>query len=127
MELVNNTYTEKGSKFFGFFARVESLEQFKVFMEQIKKEHKKASHYLYAYVINEKTLIDSIYREKYSNDGEPSGCGNALLNLLKHNKVENGALVVVRYFGGVLLGSGNLMRAYAVAGKAALLNAKIVH
>ena len=106
-------YTEKGSKFFGFIAQVESVAQFKEFMEQIKKQHKKASHYCFAYDIREKTLLDDQIKQKYSNDGEPSGCGNALLRFVKPNS----AVIVVRYFGGVLLGSGNLIRAYATAAK----------
>ena len=117
-------YKEKGSKFLGFFAQVESVAEFKQFMELVKKEHKSASHYCYAYIIDEKAagdqlsiFDDRIHKEKYSNDGEPSGCGNALLDLLKRGNRENCAVIVVRYFGGVLLGSGNLIRAYATAGK----------
>ena len=117
-------YIEKGSKFFGFFANVESVAEFKTFMELVQKEHKKASHYCFAYIVNERKageqlslFDDRVYKEKCSNAGEPSGCGNALLTLLKSNKIENGAIIVVRYFGGVLLGSGNLIRAYATAGK----------
>ena len=113
-------YIEKGSKFFGFLARVENVMQFNDIMAEIKKEHRKASHYCFAYNIHEKTLIGEDVKQKYSNDGEPSGCGNALLTLLKSNKLENHAIIVVRYFGGVLLGSGNLIRAYANAGKAAI-------
>lgn len=128
MEIISGTpYTEKGSKFFGFFARTESTADFKKFMELIKQEHKKASHYCFAYTVNERTagsqislFNDITHKEKYSNDGEPSGCGNALLNLLKHQGKENCAIIVVRYFGGILLGSGNLIRAYTAAGKEAL-------
>jgi len=119
-------YTEKGSKFYGYFARIESVAEFKAFMESVKGEHKKAGHYVFAYIVNEKVagdqvslFDDRIHKEKYSNDGEPSGCGNALLSLLKP-KGENVALIVVRYFGGVLLGSGNLISAYSTAGKVAI-------
>jgi len=119
-------YSEKGSKFFGYSAHVESVAEFKAFMDTVKAEHKKASHYVFAYIINEKVagdqvslFDDRVRKEKYSNDGEPSGCGNALLSLLKP-KGDNIALIVVRYFGGVLLGSGNLIRAYSTAGKAAI-------
>jgi len=114
------TCTEKGSKFFGVLAQVDNVMQFNDFMAEIKKEHRKASHYCSAYNIHEKTLIGENMKQKYSNDGEPSGCGNALLTLLKSNKLENHAVIVVRYFGGALLGSGNLFRAYATAGKAAI-------
>jgi len=124
-------YTEKGSKFYGYFARVESAAEFKAFMDAVKTEHKKASHYVFAYIVNEKVagdqvslFDDRVRKEKYSNDGEPSGCGNALFSLLKP-KGENVALIVVRYFGGVLLGSGNLIRAYSTAGKAAVHSAEL--
>ena len=117
-------YTEKGSKFFGYFARVESVTQFNAFMDAVKAEHKKASHYVFAYIVNEKVageqvsmFSDVVHKEKYFNDGEPSGCGNALLTLLKSHGVENAACIVVRYFGGILLGSGNLVRAYSTAAK----------
>jgi|GEM_PF-2855682 len=127
MKLVRGTpYSEKGSKFYGYFAHVESVAEFKEFMESVKAEHKKASHYVFAYIVNERVagdqmslFDDRVRKEKYSNDGEPSGCGNALLSLLKP-KGDNVALIVVRYFGGILLGSGNLIRAYSTAGKAAI-------
>ena len=119
-------YTEKGSKFFGFFTQIATVADFKNFMSQIKALHPKASHYCFAYIVDEPSAGDQIslfndrvHREKYSNDGEPSGCGNALLSLLKAKRIENGAIIVVRYWGGVLLGSGNLIRAYATAAKAA--------
>ena len=128
MEIINGeVYTDRGSKFFAFRARVESVAEFKRFMEHVRAQHKKASHYLYAYIINENTsggqislFNDCVHKEKYSNDGEPSGCGNAILGLLRHSNMENHAIIVVRYFGGVLLGSGNLIRAYAAAAKNAM-------
>jgi putative IMPACT (imprinted ancient) family translation regulator len=119
-------YKEKGSKFFGYFARVESAAEFKAVLERIEGEHKHASHAVFAYVVNERVagdqvslFDDRVRKEKFSNAGEPSGCGNAVLDLLKSRKVENGAVVVVRYFGGVLLGSGNLIRAYREAARRA--------
>ena len=129
MEIMRGVpYVEKGSKFYGYFVHVESVTEFKAFMEVVKSEHKKASHYVFAYIVNERVagnrvslFDDRVRKEKYSNDGEPSGCGNALLSLLKP-RGENIALIVVRYFGGVLLGSGNLIRAYSTAGKAAIAN-----
>lgn len=128
MEIIQGEpYNEKGSKFFGFFACIESVAEFKGFMDTVKAKYKKASHYCYAYTVNEliagnqiSLFNDRIHKEKYSNDHEPSGCGNSLLTLLKSNGVENGAIIVVRYFGGVLLGSGNLIRAYFTAGKNAI-------
>ena len=128
MEIIKgDCYTEKGSKFFGFFCEIKSTNEFKTFMELLKKEHKRAGHFCYAYTVNEPVagnqislFNDKVLKEKYSNAGEPSGCGNALLNLLKQNKLQDCALIVVRYFGGILLGSGNLIRAYATSGKYAI-------
>lgn len=120
-------YIEKGSKFFGYYAKIQSAAEFKSFLQSVQKEHNKASHFCYAYIVNEKIageqiamFDDRVYKEKYSNAGEPSGCGAAILNLLKYSKHPDSAIVVVRYFGGVLLGAGNLARAYAKAGKSAL-------
>jgi putative IMPACT (imprinted ancient) family translation regulator len=125
-------FTQKGSKFFGFLVHCESVAAFDAAMAEIKREHKKASHYCFAYVIEEPVhgaqipMFDDkanyVRKEKYSNDGEPSGVGMALLNVLKQNKFVNRAIIVVRYFGGVLLGAGNLIRAYASAGKLAIHN-----
>jgi putative IMPACT (imprinted ancient) family translation regulator len=121
-------YIEKNSRFFGVFVKVQNVAEFKNLLEEIKAEHKKAKHFCYAYIIDEKTagnqisfFNETIHREKYFNDGEPSGCSNALLGILKQNKACNCALIVVRYFGGVLLGSGNLIRAYTTAGRSAFL------
>jgi putative IMPACT (imprinted ancient) family translation regulator len=117
------TYTEKGSKFLGFCVNVHSVEEFKTFYKEIQKLHKKASHYCYAYILDESPPLLAgsgdlpVHKEKYTNDGEPGGVGSAMLNLLRMGKHDNCAVVVVRYFGGVLLGSGNLIRAYATATK----------
>jgi putative IMPACT (imprinted ancient) family translation regulator len=120
-------YKEKSSKFFGYFARVTSTDEFNEFLAAVKSEHKHLSHAFFAYIVNEKVageqislFDDRIRKEKFSNAGEPSGCGNALLTLLKSRGIENGAIIVVRYFGGILLGSGNLIRAYTAAAKSAL-------
>lgn len=129
MEIIRGeVYSERGSKFFGYVAHVNSVAEFKEFMRLVEKEHgKKASHFCYAYVVDELVsgnqmsfFNDVVHKEKYSNANEPSGCGNALLTLLKSNNLQNLAIIVVRYFGGILLGSGNLIRAYATAGKNAV-------
>lgn len=120
-------YKEKGSKFLGFFAQIESANEFKQFMELVKKEHKHADHYCFAYIVNERMageqislFDDRMRKEKSSNDREPSGCGSAILTLLKRKNLENCALIVVRYFGGVLLGAANLLKAYRTAAEYAL-------
>ncbi|MCL2177446.1 MAG: YigZ family protein [Firmicutes bacterium] len=121
-------YKERGSKFYGLVARIDSVRQFNRFLEQVKKEYKKACHYCYAYRVDELVageqesfFADTVYKEKSSNDGEPSGVGAALLNLLKAGGHSNTAVIVVRYYGGTMLGVGNLIRAYSVAAKSSLV------
>jgi len=113
-------YTEKKSRFLGFFAGIDSVAAAVAMVAALKKEHKKAAHVCYAYRVAETSESIPVCREKASGDGEPGGVGSALLGLLKNGGHENCALVVVRYWGGTLLGAGNLVRAYAKAGKAAL-------
>jgi uncharacterized YigZ family protein len=99
------------SKFIGILFPVESQEDFKMQLNLINKEWPKATHYCYAYRLNG--------MEKSNDDGEPSGtAGRPILEFLKNNDLENVALVVVRYFGGIKLGAGGLLRAYIDASKA---------
>ncbi|MBR3198464.1 MAG: YigZ family protein [Bacilli bacterium] len=80
---------------------------------EIKNEYTGATHYCFAYIVNGK--------EKCSDDGEPSGtAGTPILNILKNNDLTNVLCVVVRYFGGIKLGAGGLVRAYANSVKEAL-------
>lgn len=110
------------SKFIGTAAPVENQEQAEEFIEGIKKEFKDATHNCYAYVIGENKGI-----QRYSDDGEPSGtAGMPILNVMARENLVNIAVVVTRYFGGVLLGAGGLARAYAKGCKIALENGIIV-
>lgn len=101
------TYEEKKSKFIAFLVPFESFD---TVMNRLKKEHPKARHFVYAYrYLNE---FDQIV-ENSSDDGEPKGTsGKPCLNVLAGNKMINTAVIVVRYFGGVKLGTGGLVRAY---------------
>jgi uncharacterized YigZ family protein len=105
----------KKSRFIGHAKPVESEEEAIQFIEAIKKEHKLATHNCSAYVIGERDQI-----QKQSDDGEPSGtAGKPILEVIKHQGLKNVAVVVTRYFGGIMLGAGGLIRAYtdgAVAG-----------
>lgn len=93
------------SRFIGIIFPCESKEEVINDLKEIKKEHNKARHYCFAYIIDD--LI------KYSDDGEPQGtAGKPILNLLSANNLNHVCLVVVRYFGGTLLGSGRLLRTY---------------
>nr|WP_088225323.1 YigZ family protein [Desulfosporosinus sp. FKB] len=100
------------SRFICIGTPVHSLEQINQAMEEIRQDYPNARHYVYAYRLHEGNL------EKASDDGEPQGTGGRpVLDILKHQNLWNILLVVVRYFGGVLLGTGGLTRAYGSTAK----------
>ncbi len=105
------TYEINKSKFLAYSVELTSLDQVKPFVENLKKEHKKARHFCYAYVYNREVIS-----EKCSDDGEPNGtAGYPILNVIKKKNLTNILVVVVRYFGGIKLGAGGLTRAYTKA------------
>src|SRR5690606_33864219 len=84
-------------------------EEARAFINKIKSEHKEATHNVYAYIIGQNMGI-----QRYSDDGEPQGtAGVPVLDVINKNLVTDTAVVVTRYFGGVLLGAGGLVRAYS--------------
>lgn len=96
------------SRFIGHVMPVENEEEALLFIEDIKKKHWNATHNCSAYMIGER---DEIQRQ--SDDGEPSGtAGKPILEVIRNQGVKNVAIVVTRYFGGVMLGAGGLIRAY---------------
>jgi uncharacterized YigZ family protein len=98
----------KKSRFIGHAIPVQAEEEAVRFIEAIKKEHGSATHNCFAYIIGERDQI-----QKQSDDGEPSGtAGRPILEVIKHQGLKNVALVVTRYFGGIMLGAGGLIRAY---------------
>ncbi len=104
------------SRFIGTSCPVETEEEALEFIDRIKKEFKDATHNVYAYVIGENSNI-----QRFSDDGEPSGtAGMPVLNVIKQEDLRNTAVVVTRYFGGVMLGAGGLVRAYTKGSKIAL-------
>ncbi|MDN6193901.1 MAG: YigZ family protein [Alkalibacterium gilvum] len=112
----------KKSRFICTLARTETEDEAQTFIERIKKEHWKATHNCSAYLINGQTLI-----QRASDDGEPSGtAGVPILEVLKKQKLQNVTAVVTRYFGGIKLGAGGLIRAYGKATSGALLEVGIV-
>lgn len=114
--------TEKKSRFLGVAEKASSEAEALDILKSIQKEHYDARHNCFAYVTG---TDDSTVRS--SDDGEPSGtAGRPILNELQSQGVHNAIIVVTRYFGGVLLGTGGLVRAYSQAAKAALLNATLV-
>jgi len=104
--------TEKKSRFIAYSGGITSVDEADAFIDEITREHRKARHIVYAYVLPG--------AEKYSDAGEPRGtAGLPLLNAIKRRELCGVIVVVVRYFGGVLLGKGGLIRAYGkAAGKA---------
>ena len=114
---------EKKSKFIANIIPVESQEIAEKKIKEIKKEHYKARHNCVAYRIIENEQIV----EKASDDGEPSGtAGGPMLNILQKNNLINVLVVVTRYFGGILLGTGGLVRAYSEATLKAIEEVEIV-
>lgn len=101
----------KKSEFICSLARTETEEEARAFIDKIKTEHRKATHNCFAYMIG---LNDEIQRE--SDNGEPSGtAGVPILEVLKNLELHNVTAVVTRYFGGIKLGAGGLIRAYSNA------------
>lgn len=101
----------KKSRFVAYAFELKSLQEVKPILEELKKQHKKATHICYAYVCN----IGAV-SEKCSDDGEPSGtAGYPILNVVKKKNLTNILVAVVRYFGGIKLGAGGLTRAYTKA------------
>lgn len=116
-EIVNEIIINK-SRFITIIIPITKIEDINKKIEILKSIYKDATHYCYAYIINS--------REKCEDDGEPNGtAGMPILNILKNNNLTNILCVVIRYFGGIKLGSGGLIRAYSASAKMALKKAKI--
>lgn len=106
------------SRFITILTNINDIDKVKEKLEEIKKKYKDATHYCYAYIINN--------HEKCSDNGEPSGtAGMPILNVLKQNDLTNVLCVVIRYFGGIKLGAGGLIRAYSSSASEALNKATI--
>lgn len=107
---------EKKSRFIAHVASVDTEEDAAAFIETIKKQYWDARHNCYAYVLGEHAQT-----VRFSDDGEPAGtAGRPILEVLVNSGIRNLAVVVTRYFGGVLLGTGGLVRAYTKAAQAGL-------
>ena len=105
---VKTLYEIQKSKFYCVLTRIDSLEQVSTKLDEIKREYKDATHYCYAYILDN--------YKKCSDDGEPSGtAGLPILNVLEQNDLNHILCVVIRYFGGIKLGAGGLVRAYSKA------------
>lgn len=115
---------EKKSRFIAHLAHVESEDEALAFLEEIRAEHRMARHNVYAYILRGEGASERI---RYSDDGEPQKtAGLPTLQTLQHAGLTDIACVVTRYFGGTLLGTGGLVRAYTQATQAAISESKRV-
>ena len=113
-------YTEKRSRFIGQLWPVESETEALEHLAAVRKTHYDARHNCFAYIVRDGGVV------RYGDDGEPQGtAGQPILAVLNGAGLTNACCVVTRYFGGVLLGTGGLVRAYTAAAKAALSDAGI--
>ncbi|MBO7573184.1 MAG: YigZ family protein [Bacilli bacterium] len=118
-EVINQIEVMK-SKFIAYLTPLKKEEDFKPLLANLRKEHKKARHIVYAYRIGVKS--------KSCDDGEPKGtAGHPLLELLYKKDLTDVALLVVRYFGGTKLGAGRLLRTYLQAGINAVDNCTLIN
>ena len=114
-EYATDRFEEKRSKFIGELFRVETPEQAVEKINEVKAKYRDARHHCYAYIIRKGNYM------RYSDDGEPQGtAGMPILEVLRHAGVTNVCCVVTRYFGGILLGTGGLARAYTKGAQIAL-------
>ena len=113
-------YTEKRSRFIGQLWPVESEADALEKLAAVRKEHYDARHTCFAYIVRDGGIV------RYGDDGEPQGtAGQPILGVLNGAGLSDALCTVTRYFGGVLLGTGGLVRAYTAAAKAALAEAGI--
>lgn len=112
---------EKKSRFIAHIYSVNSEEEAEQYIYKIKKKYWDARHNCYAYIIGDKGQV-----QRFSDDGEPQGtAGKPILDIINSSGLVNCLIIVTRYFGGVLLGTGGLIRAYQAASKDGLLNSDI--
>ena len=113
---------EKKSRFIAHVLPVQSEEEALMYIEKIKKEHWDARHNCYAFIIGRNSEI-----HRFSDDGEPQGtAGKPILEVLVNGNIRNTLIIVTRYFGGTLLGTGGLVRAYGQSAKVGIQNALVM-
>lgn len=110
--MATDEIVEKRSRFIADVKPVETEEEAVAFLEEIKKKYWDARHHVYAYILEENNI------QRYSDDGEPAGtAGVPVLDMIKKEGLTNLIVVVTRYFGGILLGTGGLVHAYSKSAK----------
>lgn len=115
-------YKDKGSRFIAFAHPISNPDEAKSFLEKLRKEHHSAKHHCYAWMLG---LRRQTF--KVNDDGEPAGtAGRQILGQINSFRVTNLIIVVVRYFGGKLLGKSGLISAYRSAAESALANSEII-
>jgi uncharacterized YigZ family protein len=121
-EMASIEIIEKKSRFIATVLPVETLEQAEEALTRLRKEHYSAAHNCFGYQIGEKNEM-----QRCSDDGEPQGtAGKPILDVLKGQDIKNTLIVVTRYFGGTLLGTGGLVRAYGKAAKEGVAAAGLI-
>lgn len=116
----SDSFVEKKSEFIGYISPVSSEEEAQSFISEIKKKHPDATHNCYAYILQGTEIA------RFSDDGEPSGtAGMPMLEVIKREGLTGVCVVVTRYFGGILLGAGGLVRAYTKGAKIAIDAAQV--
>lgn len=114
-------FEDRKSRFFGDAMPVETEEEALAFIEHIRKKYPDANHHVYAYVIKENSIM------RFTDDREPQGtAGMPVLDIIRKNGCTNTVIVVTRYFGGTLLGTGGLVHAYSSAALGALKEAGVI-
>lgn len=120
--ITQGLYKEKGSKFIAIAIPVDSVDEVRLHLEQLRKRYHDARHHCYAYRLGEEP-----YEFRYNDDGEPSGtAGKPIFGQIQSFELTNVLIVVIRYFGGVKLGTGGLIQAYRTTAKDAVENGKII-
>lgn len=108
-------FVEKKSRFIGYVKPVVTEEEAIDFVNAVRAKHRDATHNCYAYIVRDNNIM------RYSDDGEPAGtAGMPILDVLRKEELTDVAVVVTRYFGGTLLGTGGLVRAYTKGAQAGL-------
>lgn len=118
----HDAFVEKKSEFIGDAAHIDTLDEALAFVETIREAHPKSRHVAYAAVCGG---ADGRVTERMSDDGEPSGtAGKPILDVIRANDLTDCVIAVTRYFGGILLGSGGLIRAYSTGASIAVKAAR---
>lgn len=120
---LNNSdeYIVKRSRFIGYARPVTTVDEANAFIAEIKSKHWDATHNVYAYILRDGGI------KRYSDDGEPQGtAGVPVLDVLEKERLTDVCVVVTRYFGGILLGGGGLVRAYSHSAKIAVDSAEVI-